>query len=194
MVQIYHWKPKHDELIGEFECPMNRLLTAPRQTVKSPLFLPDHKRSNKHQRGIVTLNADSVSDSNHQAIMKMQAHIIFPKNDKKQGFLCFCQPPRDRPYLVIEKASSMDPENFEWIRVHKSEEYEDDLDPLFQKDLNLTMLCDKNEKLPLKFSLFSLVDIDENKSLPYGSMQTTLAEIKNFKPDKEIELINEKGK
>ena len=56
------------------------------------------------------------------------------------------------------------------------------------------MLCDKNEKLPLKFTLFSLVDIEENKSLPYGSMQTTLAEIKNFKSDKEIELINEKGK
>ena len=62
--------------------------------------------------------------------------------------------------------------------VHTFEEYEDNLDPYFEKEINMTLLCDKNDKLPLKFTLYSLVDKENGRKLPYGSMTTTLFEIK----------------
>ena len=102
--------------------------------------------------------------------MKIECHIIQPKNDKTQGVLCFCKPPPDRPFLTIEKAVSQESDTPEWILIHRSDLCDfDTLDPSFEKVINLTMLCDKNFKLPLKFSLWSMVDELEGRKLLYGS-------------------------
>ena len=36
------------------------------------------------------------------------------KNKEKKGFLCFCQPPEDNPFLVIEKMGPQEGTKMNW--------------------------------------------------------------------------------
>ena len=89
-----------DDLIGNFECFLNKLLTAHNQRVTGDLRM-DEKRSKT--RGKIYITASSVEASNDMAKMDITCRIIDKKAKEKKGFLCFCKPPTDNPWLRIER-------------------------------------------------------------------------------------------
>lgn len=70
---------EESELIGLFECYLNKLLTANKQTIKGDLVMPENSGGN---RGRIILKADSVENSNHQAVIETEIHILDPKKKK----------------------------------------------------------------------------------------------------------------
>ena len=137
--------------------------------------------------------ANSVSKSNNVAKMAMRCYVLDKKKKDKKGFLCFCKPPEDNPYLIIERQGPSDGNKIEWMRVHETECQEENLEPQFSKiSINMFMLCNGQKSLPLRFSLYSKVD---GKDLLYGMCEISAKEIED-KIDKEPwrELINEKAK
>ena len=89
-----------DDLIGNFECYLNKLLTAHNQTIKGELTMSD---SRSGARGKIFLTANSVSKSNDVAKMNIACYVLDKKNKEKKGFMCFCKPPEDNPFLIIER-------------------------------------------------------------------------------------------
>ena len=184
------------ELIGNFDCPLNKLLVARNQSIKGELVL-SQKSNNSKGRGKITLQASSVTDSNNQASMEIICHILDKKKKDKKGFLCFCKPPEDNPFLVIERQGNVEGNKIQWVEVYKSEVKEDTLAPEFIKiSINLFRLCHGNKQLPLRFSLYSQSD-PFGKPLLYGHQELTCQQILNsiakYK-DQGRELINEKAK
>ena len=66
-----------DDLIGEFACPVNKILTAYEQKVKGDLRVAKN-RSGSQNRGRCILKADSVANSNNRAKMTIRASL-WPK-------------------------------------------------------------------------------------------------------------------
>ena len=64
-----------DDLIGEFSAPVNKILTAHKQTVKGELRLAKG-RSQSENRGRVALQADSVENSNNRVKMTIRTSLI----------------------------------------------------------------------------------------------------------------------
>ena len=181
------------ELIGNFECPLNKLLTAHNQTIKGELVMGQAKKMS--QRGKIYITGNSVSASNDVAKMNVICHVLDKKNKEKKGFLCFCKPPQDNPFLVIDKKSNIkeDRGKEEWTRVLNTDEMEGNLDPEFRKiSINMFHLCQGNKNLPLRFSLYSACP-GHSKPILYGHCEISAAQIER-QPGKERELLNEKGK
>ena len=65
--------------------------------------MTSQKYSTSKSRGRIFLVANSVSKSNNVAKFEIVCHVIDKKNKEKKGFLCFCKPPEDNPFLVIER-------------------------------------------------------------------------------------------
>lgn len=87
-----------DDLIGTHECSINLLLTAPDQTLKQELVMPNQEK--KEKRGKIILKADAVSGTNHE----FKVDVSFSVNTlEKKGFLCFCKGYHDRPYLTVSR-------------------------------------------------------------------------------------------
>lgn len=192
-MEIFDEDDDENQLIGNFECFLNKLLTAHNQTIKGELVMAG---SRSGTRGKIYLTANSVSNSNNVAKISMQCRIIDKKNKEKKGFLCFCKPPQDNPYLIIEKLGPQIGNKNNWQLVLKTECQEDMLNPLFKKcSINMFSLCSGNPSTPLRISLFSKVDpnVEDSKTLLYGRLETTAKEIEK-RPTIERELINEKGK
>lgn len=140
-----------------FECYLNKLLTANKQTIKGDLVMPENSGGN---RGRIILKADSVENSNHQAVIETEIHILDPKKKKQKGLACLCRQPEDNPYLLIERQSIMDGDSggfgHGWMRIYETEIKFGELDANFKKiSINMTRLCDGNLGLPLRFSLLS---------------------------------------
>jgi len=57
------------------------------------------------------------------AKMDIVCHVVDKKNKNKKGFLCFCKPLQDNPFLVIERLGPSCSENGQdsWVEVYKSE-------------------------------------------------------------------------
>lgn len=141
--------------------------------------------------------ANSVSNSNDIAKMTLMCHVLDKKKKDKKGFLCFCKPPEDNPFLVIERQGPSDGARNNWVKLYDSEVEEGNLDPTFA-DININMfrLCNGNTSLPLRFSLFSQSD-PSSKPLLYGSIELTCNQIQQQmtkNKDQGRELINEKAK
>ena len=108
------------DFIGNFECMLNKLLTAHNQTLKDHLVL---KNTRAGSRGRIILTAHSVEQSNNMAKMDIVCRIVDFKNKNKKGFLCFCKPPEDNPKLVIERqGEALEGTNkIKWVQVYESE-------------------------------------------------------------------------
>ena len=128
------------------------------------------------------------------AKMNIVCHIIDKKNKDKKGFMCFCKPPEDNPYLIIERQGPSETSKINWVRVYESDVEEDCLDPHFKKiSINLFHLCNGNKNMNLRFSLFTKTD--SGKSLLYGHSEISPKEIEDKISKKvERELINERAK
>ena len=176
-----------DDLIGNFECYLNKLLTAHNQTIKGDLVMGVKAAGN---RGKIFLTANSVSKSNNIAKMTILCKILDIKNNAKKGFLCFCKPPKDNPFLVIEKTGQP---STEWLRVHETETQHGVLEPEFKKiNIHLFRLCNSNRTAPLRFSLYSKQE-GTDKPILYGSLEITAKELE-MNPTKERELLNDNAK
>ena len=117
-VEVFDEDDDENQLIGNFECFLNKLLTAHNQTIKGELVMTN---SRSGTRGKIYLTANSVSKSNNAAKISMQCRIIDKKNKEKKGFLCFCKPPQDNPFLIIEKLGPQIGSKNNWQRVLKTE-------------------------------------------------------------------------
>ena len=87
------------------------------------------------------------------ARMEIICRIIDKKKKDKKGFLCFCKPPEDNPYLVIEKWVENDSgeageevkKESDWIQVLTTEPVMDELEPEFSKiEVNMFLLCNNH--------------------------------------------------
>ena len=189
-VEIFDEDDDSNDLIGNFDCFLNKLLTAHNQTIKGELIMGQARAGT---RGKIYLTANSVSKSNNVAKMSIQCRIIDKKNKAKKGFLCFCKPPKDNPFLIIEKLGPQIGRQNNWIRVYETETQTDILNPLYKKvNINMFNLCGGNSATMLRFSLFSRIEGAE-KHLLYGRCETSAKEIQK-RPEVERELINERGK
>ena len=158
----------------------------------------DSKRTGT--RGKIYVTANSVSASNDVAKMDIMCRIEDPKEKGKKGFLCFCKPPEDNPWLLIERQGPNDEKSggkINWIKVWDSEEhrydYKSNLSPVFKKiSIHMFKLCNQQITCPLRFSLYSRQA--NGSDLLYGTCEISAKEILNQKADKERELINEKAK
>mmetsp|Transcript_27236 Transcript_27236/g.36400 ORF Transcript_27236/g.36400 Transcript_27236/m.36400 type:complete len:212 (+) Transcript_27236:172-807(+) len=109
----------NDDLIGNFDCPLNKLLTSNNQTIKDNLRM---KSGKSDIRGRIYIIANSVSESNDIVKMDIVCRILDKKKKDKKGFLCFCRPPEDNPFLVIEKQGPSEGERrHNWVEVFRSE-------------------------------------------------------------------------
>ena len=166
-----------DDLIGNFDCPLNKLLIAQNQTIKDDLRTTTERQGT---RGRIYIQANSVSESNDVVKMDIVCRILDKKKKDNKGFLCFCRPPEDNPFLVIERQGPQDGDRRnDWIEVHKSEVMEGTLEPQFNKiSINRFQLCNNKDNHPLRFSLYSQSDPD-SKPLLYGSIELSCAQIES---------------
>ena len=146
-MQVFDEDAKGNELIGSYDCELNKLLVAPNQCIKSNLMNGDM------EQGTIILTGDAVKDSNAMARMEIICRIIDKKKKDKKGFLCFCKPPEDNPYLVIEKWVENDSgeageevkKESDWIQVLTTEPVMDELEPEFSKiEVNMFLLCNNH--------------------------------------------------
>ena len=154
----------------------------------------DHKRAGT--RGKIYVTANSVSQSNDMAKMNIVCRIVEPMKKEKQGFLCFCKPPIDNPWLRIERQGPQDDRDhgkINWMRVQDTDVYEGNLNPEFKKiHINMFKLCNSQRSCPLRFSLYSKQL--NGKDILYGTCEVTCKELEKQNVDRERELINEKSK
>ena len=138
--EVFDQDDKGKELIGNYECALNNVLTSNNQTIVGELSMGEVNS----KRGRIYVTANSVSASNHVARMKVSCHVLDKKAKEKKGFLCFCKSPEDNPFLVIERQSTIkeDRGKDNWILVLETEEIEGELDPKFHKiSINIFHLC-----------------------------------------------------
>lgn len=64
--EVYEFDDSESELIGYFECPVNRLLTANKSTINGDLFFDIDGKMSKLDRGKIIIRADSVAESNFE--------------------------------------------------------------------------------------------------------------------------------
>lgn len=67
-----------DDLIGEYSCPINKILTSHKQTVKGDLRLVAGRDGGSGSNGRVIIVADSVANSNNRAKMTVRCSL-WPK-------------------------------------------------------------------------------------------------------------------
>lgn len=110
-------------MIGYFEAPLNKLLTASKQTLKGDLFFDDENgKKTKKDRGKIILKAESVADINHE--FKCIAYCsLVPRKGKWN--LPFLRGNPDNPKLTIYRPTDQDDEldDSNWIEVYSSEVY-----------------------------------------------------------------------
>lgn len=143
-IDVNEWDDDGEhETIGWLETPLNRLLTAPKQTLKDDLKFnqPSDAQEIVRNRGRIIIRADSVQDSNHEmnAIVKCTLNT---KRRKKFTFGCFYGYP-DNPIIIVER--TMDPEetsSVEFLKVYLSEVHTETTQVDFKKiAIKLQRLC-----------------------------------------------------
>ena len=175
---------------------MNALLTANNQILSGMLMLSDKALfgGQSKARGKIILQAESVENSNHQIKMTFQANISKPLSTRSKGFLCFCQPYEDNPYLVISRAAAASDETTDdWEKIAESEVKYGQIKNVDFKSItiNLNRLTLGKESTKIRFSIYSY--IDEFTSILYGHYDTSIKEIRPD-PYKERDLINDKAR
>lgn len=114
-----------DDLIGFYVCPINKILTSHKQTVKGDLRLAAG-RGGSASNGRVIVVADAVPDSNNRAKMTFRCSL-WPKKTQKKQFLCWCKPEPDNPFLLVERAAVEEDEIEDaWIPCYRSSEEVDE--------------------------------------------------------------------
>jgi len=106
-------------LIGDFITPLNKLLTAHRQTVKGELTMPNGKGK---ERGRIIIKADSVEESNHETKMKISCTLVSKATKNFRNVFRCCRGIANNPILTIEREGEADDEmKNAYIRVFESE-------------------------------------------------------------------------
>ena len=101
LFQVFNYNDQSSQdLIGEVEISLSKLMLQPEQTMKLKLVLPESKSGtrkirNRNNRGTLIVRADKIKKT--EDIIKYQISADL----KSQKFLCFG---KDDPYLVIERA------------------------------------------------------------------------------------------
>lgn len=187
LFQVFNYNDQSSQdLIGEVEISLSKLMLQPEQTMKLKLVLPESKSGtrkirNRNNRGTLIVRADKIKKT--EDIIKYQISADL----KSQKFLCFG---KDDPYLVIERAR----QNVlnDMVIVFRTQTAYDQINPWWEPNtLSMTEFCNNNKLLPLKIS----VKCDQNYGVHkiYGSVEITTRGIE-MAGLQSLELKNAKGK
>lgn len=152
-----------NEIIGQLETTIAKIIGAPKQTFLADLNKPGHKQS----RGKIVIRIDNVNSCNDELRIKFRAQL--------QPHATFCCEDENNPYFVISHAR--DPMNpTEFVRVYKSDSRKNATNPDFTPaKLALSRVCNGNRDLPIKIQVFSANASGDDTI--YGEVDTTVNKV-----------------